>query len=489
MSDNYEKTTPVEEENSTPVEEVPVQEPADAVVTDETVEGEAVELELEDLEEEKIDPEIDMTTGEKVKTLLMKPLWSAIVKWVFIFFGIVGMVLYFIASSSRSTGESFAKAFGGISNGISSFFSLFPVSMFEILICAAAVGILAYLVYIIVRTVQIKGKFHKGGLWVQFGYTLLAIAGVFSLLCSLCYGVFTYREKISDTTDYTSANVTAMDCGETMLYLIDKINNVVYEGFECSSEIFFRADGESRYASKGSSIEAITAKVSEAFDNAAEDIPTLKGSALSSKELLFSPLYSNFQISSIYSPFTGELCINTDYPEIIIPMQVAKTMAMQRGYTNDADASFIAFLVCTQYSDNYYIQYSGYFNAYVELSSAFYRENGKNLHLYMANALRDKAKEDYVHLVKTLDTLYGLSSDIEYTASSKQLSGKDYCDVAKLLLVKFRDNVNDSLITIDNTEATNKYGRYVNYLTNFYLIDGDFQNEVDEIYEEYHPDL
>lgn len=485
MSDNYEKTTPVEE-NSTPVDEAPVQESADAVVTEETVEGAAVELELEDLEEEKIDPEIDMTTGEKVKTLLMKPLWSSIIKWVFIFFGIVGVVLYFVASSSRSTGESFAKALSGVSGGIASFFSIFPVSMFEILICAAAVGILAYLVFIIVRTIQVKGKFHKGGLWVQFAYSLIAVAGVFALLTSLCYGCFTYRERISKSTDYTSAKITAMDCGETMLYLIDKINNTLYDGEDA---IFFRADGESRYASKGSSIEAITKKVAEAFDNAAEDIPTLKGSTLSSKELIFSPLYSQFQISSIYSPFTGELCINTEYPEVILPMQIAKTMAMQRGYTNDADAAFIAFLVCTEYTDDYYIQYSGYFNAYVELSSAFYRENGKNLHLYMANALRESAKEDYVHLVKTLDSLYGLSSDIEYIAASQKLSGEDYCDVAKLLLVKFRDNVSDSKITIDDEEETNKYGAFCNYLTNFYLIDEEFQDSVDEVYEEYHPSV
>ncbi len=493
MSDNYEKTTPVDE---APVENVPetvleetaetvTEESAEAVVTDEAVDGEAVEIELDDLDGEKIDPEIDMTKGEKVKTLLMKPLWSAIVKWVFIFFGIVGVVLYFIANSSREMGETFATTLGGISNGIASFFSIIPIPMFEILICAAAIGILAYLVFIIVRTIQVKGKFHKGGLWVQFGYTILAVAGIFALLSSLCYGIFTYRARISESTDYTSANVTDMDCGETMLYLIDKINNTLYEG---EDDIFFKANGESRYASSGRSIVAITKAVCTAFDNAAEDIPTLKGSTLTSKELVFSGLYSKYQISSIYSPFTAELCINTDYPEVVIPMQVAKTMAMQRGYTDNADASFIAFLVLTEYSDDYYLNYSGYFNAYLELSSAFYRENGKNLHLYLANALRDHAKADYVSLVKELDELYGVSSDIEYTASSQTLSGTDYCDVAKLLLVKFRDNVYDSEITIEQEETSNKYGRFCNYLTNYYLIDEDFQYEVDDVYEEYHPD-
>lgn len=483
MSDNYEKTTPVEEENAV-VNEI---EDTTASVDEEVIESavaDEVELNLDDIENETVNPELGMTTGQKVKVLLMKPMWSAITKWVFILLGIVGTVLYFIANSSRETGEAFSKAFGGIAGGISSFFSLIPISMFEILLCAAAVGILAYLVYIIVRTIQVKGAFHKGGLWVQFGYTLLAVAGVFALLCSMCYGVFTYRERLSKNTDYSSANVTNMEFSETMLYLIDGLNNAYFEGMEDS--IFFNKKNLSKYQQKGSASAAITEKVCEAFDAAAEDIPTLKGPKLKAKELLFTPLYSSNQIASIYSPFTGELCINTEYPEVFIPMQVAKTIAMQRGYNDDGDADFIAFLVCTQYSDDEYINYSGYFNAYLQFSSQYYQSNGKNLHLYMANALNHKVKKEFVAVVKELDGLYGVSSDIGFVAAQDSLSSAEYCDVAKLLLVKFRENVEAGNPNIDDTETVS-YGKYCNYLTNFYKIDGDFQDEVDATYDEYHP--
>lgn len=482
MSENYEKTTPVEEENAVVNEIEDTTASADEVI--ESAASEEVELNLDDIENETVNPELGMTTGQKVKVLLMKPLWSSITKWVFIFLGIVGAVLYFIAGSSRETGEAFSKAFSGIAGGISSFFSLIPISMFEILICAAAVGILAYLVYIIVRTIQVKGAFHKGGLWVQFGYTLLAVAGVFAILCSMCYGVFTYRERLSKSTDYSSANVTNMEFSETMLYLIDGLNNAFYEGMEDS--IFFNKKNLSQYQQKGSAAQAITAKVCEAFEAAAEDIPTLKGPKLKAKELLFTPLYSANQIASIYSPFTGELCINPDYPEVFIPMQVAKTIAMQRGYTDDGDAEFIAFLVCTQYSDDEYINYSGYFNAYLQFSSEYYQSNGKNLHLYMANALNHKVKKEFVAVVKELDGLYGVSSDIGFVAAEESLSSAEFCDVAKLLLVKFRENVEAGNPNIDDTEAVN-YGKYCNYLTNFYKIDADFQDEVDATYDEYHP--
>ena len=62
-------------------------------------------------------------------------------------------------------------------------------------------------------------------------------------------------------------------------------------------------------------------------------------------------------------------------------------MAKQRGFTNDDDASFIAFLVCTQYTDDPYINYAGYFDAYINVGTAVYNQDGgKDLHLYIAKA-------------------------------------------------------------------------------------------------------
>lgn len=450
---------------------------------DEVADEQEIELELETIDEVADNNEQVLTKAQRAKILFMQPLWSSIVKWSCIFLGIVGVVLYFIATSSRSTGESFAKIFRGVSGGIAKVFSLIPIPVFEIVICATVLGLLAYLVYIIVRTIQVKGGARKGGLWIQFGYTVLAVAGVFTLLSSMCYGVFTYRNFLSKSTPYTSAKVTNMEFSETMLYLIDGINNSLHEG---SGEIFFTKNNLSRYQGKGTATAKITERVNEAFKKAAKDIPTLKGPKLSSKELLFSGVYSSFQISSIYSPITGEIGINNYYPEIVVPMQVAKTMAIQRGYTDDGDADFIAFLVLTQYTDDYYLNYSGYFNAYLSLSSQFYNTNGKDLHLYLANALVSDAKKEYVALVKELDKLYGVSSDISYVASSETISKSQACDIAKLLLVNYRDNVDAGKVRIDDTEPVD-YGKFCNYLTNFYKIDDDFQDAVDEIYEEYHP--
>lgn len=464
--------------------------PTEEIVT-ETLETEATDtlLELETLseEKEKFNPEKNMTVPQKLRVLLMKPLSTSVIKWSFIPLGIIALVLYLIGTSSREMGESFAKTFGFISAFIASIFSFIPISVIEILMCAVALAIFAYLVFIIVKTFIVKGLFHKLGLWVQFLYTLISISCVFALLISLCYGIYTYREPLSKSTDYSNGKVTNQELSETMLYLIDNINNTLFEGID-NKTIFFTASGFSRYASSGRSTTKIAKEISEAFENASTDIETLKGADLTAKELLFSPLYSKYQISSIYSPITGELCINTDYPEVLIPMQIAKTMAMQRGYTEDSDASYIAYIVCTEYSDDVYIRYSGYFNAYLELSSKLYNESGKNLHLHFANTLRDKAKKEYVQLVKKLDTLYGTPSEIQYTASETELPPEQYCDVAKLMIYDIRKQINSGNLAIDNSEPKN-YGKYCNFLVNHYKLDSDFQYEINETYDEYHPTL
>ena len=52
------------------------------------------------------------------------------------------------------------------------------------------------------------------------------------------------------------------------------------------------------------------------------------------------------------------------------------------------------------------------------------------------------------------------------------------------MLVDFRDLVDEGTIKVDDSETVD-YGDYCNYLTNFYKVNGDFQDAVDETYEEY----
>ncbi len=445
-----------------------------------------VEISMDDID---IQTPEQLTTGQKMKYLFMYPLVTSIIKWSFAVLGLVGLILFIVASVSQDASAALTK---GLQRPVTDFFTkiynAIPISMMEIFIFAAILGILAYLVFIIVRTCQVKGGFRKGGLWMQFFYTLVAVASVFCLLFSMCCGVALNNKPFSSISTYSDTEVTQLEFNESLIYLVDKINNVLARDIDETKSIFFTKDGASKYAQSGRSTDVIAEKLSEAFDNAAEEIPELKGSAVVPKELLLVDLYSLMQIGSIYSPFTGEVNVNTYYTEVAIPVQIAKSMAKQRGFTNDDDASFIAFLVCTQYTDDPYINYAGYFDAYINVGTAVYNQDGgKDLHLYIANALKESAKREVVNYVKNLDSLYGITSDLNFDSSGEKTSTDSYYDLAKLLLVDLRNKVDTGSVTLDDVEPVS-YGRYCNYIVNFYNSDTQFQNDVETTYYEYHPD-
>ena len=76
-------------------------------------------------------------------------------------------------------------------------------------------------------------------------------------------------------------------------------------------------------------------------------------------------------ISGIYSFFTGEANLNTNYPDFVNVYTTAHEMAHQRGISREDEANFTAFLVCIE-SESTYVRYSAYLNMFEYLSSALY---------------------------------------------------------------------------------------------------------------------
>ena len=95
-------------------------------------------------------------------------------------------------------------------------------------------------------------------------------------------------------------------------------------------------------------------------------------------------------ITGIYSFFTGEANLNVNFPDYTLPYTAAHEMAHQRGIAREDEANFMAFLVCTA-SDDPYIRYSGYLNAYEYVASALYRAS-PDLYYKAAGRLSDSVK-------------------------------------------------------------------------------------------------
>ena len=75
------------------------------------------------------------------------------------------------------------------------------------------------------------------------------------------------------------------------------------------------------------------------------------------KTAFFSGILSKMNILALYSPFTGEIILNSKIPQYIAVFTVAHEYAHYLGAESEADASFLAFLSLYS-SDNDYLSYS-----------------------------------------------------------------------------------------------------------------------------------
>jgi len=89
------------------------------------------------------------------------------------------------------------------------------------------------------------------------------------------------------------------------------------------------------------------------------------------KRLFFSRLMSEMNFTGVYIPFTGESCLNTDFPADQLPATVAHELAHRRGLASEQECNFVAVLAASR-SENAAYRYSGYLMGYIHLSNALY---------------------------------------------------------------------------------------------------------------------
>ena len=495
----------------------------------EDLEALANEFTLDDLAEFDNELEFDVTdlesikpvytTKEKLKLILMNNKVFSIIKWCFAGLGLIGLILYILALISPNISEALSSTVSaGVRAAITTVTNILPFSFMEILAVIVLAGILGYAGFLVYKTIKEKEGIKIAGIWVQFGYVLLAVFGFGFLLYSLCFGVTTNRPMLYSTglrDQYAPLHTYEETVDSAMIYFVDRVNNVAVDGIDPSDPsqtLYYTADGNSRYTDAGSSVKAISEAVNACFDVAAQDYPFLKGSKVTAKKLLVPSMYTAMGVGSIYSPVTSEVLINTDYPEMIVPMQVAKAIAKQRGITNDADASFAAFLVLTQYADVLsangvtdsqgnpfnanFLKYSAYMDAYMEVGNVVYLL-GADMHLYCSSPLKETAKKDMVAYVTDLDALYGNISNLSFQAAGDRTSTDDYRVLAKLLYADYHQKLENGALVLqyvdENTGVVplNNNFLYARYLVNYYSVSSQngWLDDVQAAYDERNPEV
>ncbi len=107
------------------------------------------------------------------------------------------------------------------------------------------------------------------------------------------------------------------------------------------------------------------------YKEASNKYPFVDGFSSRVKAVALSELMTHTHIAGIYTPYTGEVNINTNYPDYVKVFSMGHEMAHQRGIAREDEANFVAFVVMYE-SDDDYMRYSALIELFSYLSDALY---------------------------------------------------------------------------------------------------------------------
>lgn len=201
--------------------------------------------------------------------------------------------------------------------------------------------------------------------------------------------------------------------------------------------------GEDNFSVMPYSFDELNEKLNEAYIRGAEKYPFIQSMRSNVKPIILSDPMTYTHITGVYTYFSGEANVNTNYKDFNLPFTMAHEMAHQRGIARENEANFVAYLICLE-SDDKYIKYSAYLNMFEYLSNALYKSD----------------REMYKALFKSLDA----------NVYNELVAYSEYYD-------KYRDSVaadisgainNSYLQSQGQTAGTKSYGLVVDLAVAYY---------------------
>ncbi len=159
------------------------------------------------------------------------------------------------------------------------------------------------------------------------------------------------------------------------------------------------------------------------------------------KTMIFSSLYSKLGLSGYFGPFFNEIHVNYNLLPVDYPFVLAHEKAHQFGFTSEAEANFVAFVICTQSPDSS-LRYSGYQSVLAYFLKDASRMKG---YKYYFNKVDKRVIADY---------------------RSRQ---KYYAGLENRRLSNMQTAVNNSYLKINNIESgVRNYNQVVSLVTGWY---------------------
>jgi len=337
-------------------------------------------------------------------------------------------------------------------------FSVAEIGLYVLLIMLPVTG---------VRTVVKSVRFGQGGENAfQWASGVFLTVSVLMCLYAVNCGVNYQRESFSEKSGLEAEQYTAEELKAVCLWLTEEVNaraglverggsgemiltmhGAEDRGSGPSGEMSVSgnrntaagADGDSRAAGTGEMpLQVLGDMAVQAMTKLAEDYPDLKGYYPHPKPVCISEILSYQNLSGVYSPFTVEANYNADMVDYNIPFTLCHELSHLRGFMQEEEANFIAFLACIG-SGKQDFEYSGYLTGWV----------------YCMNALRRTAAEEWQEVREELDE----AAEADLRENSR------FWDSYDGAVAEVSDKVNDTYLKANGqSEGVKSYGRMVDLI-------------------------
>lgn len=273
---------------------------------------------------------------------------------------------------------------------------------------------------------------------VRFICAILSIVMVLYALFVLGFGTAYHGSTLEDKLHIARRKVSAEELYAAACILRDG----------CEAEL-----GDISYKFASSSVMPWTLgemseRLNDAYEKVYDTYPFLHRLRSRVKPIMLSEPMTYTHISGVYTYYTGESNLNTNFPDYTLPYTAAHELAHQRGIAREDEANFVAFLVCRE-SDEPYIRYSAYLNMLE----------------YVMNALYSADSDLYYDFLDMLD----LRVRYEMIAYSRFFE-----KYRKTVVSEVSDVVNDTYLKAQGQqEGSKSYGRVVDLAVAFYLPQED----------------
>ena len=229
-------------------------------------------------------------------------------------------------------------------------------SLAEILLYCLIIGIIETGGRLLLKRLQKKEVRAQA---VSWGWNLFVMAAVLFFLYVMNCGINYHRESFSESTGIAVQEYSKEDLQEVCQWLTEEVNLL--------SDAVGRDEDGVMLLDPHAGENAVKAlrSLGNQYSEMAGYYPNPKG-------LIFPWILSVQNLTGIYAPFTIEANYNSALVDYNIPFTMCHELSHLRGYMQEEETNFIAFLACRT-SEDVSFQYSGYLLGWVYCMNVLYK--------------------------------------------------------------------------------------------------------------------